>query len=193
MTPKLARSFRSYRQPRVAMGAILPGGSSRSERDRHIGAGISPDKLHGMQHVIVRRETTGYWLDPQPYLGLLAGLTADLPPGAREFALDAGHYDFYSNRCVKDLVLQSVEIQDSGRSATLAFAPNSSKHDEGLLLRYAGVSRLSVSRTGHDSHGLGSVLLDEVLPAPAGVSHEIAMTGGVIALEATDVEAIWGS
>lgn len=146
-----------------------------------------------MQHVIVRPETTGYWLDPHPYLRLLVGLAADLPPGARAFALDADHYDFYSTRCVKDLVLHSLELQDSGRSATLAFTPNASKHDEGLLLRYSDVSRLSVSRTGHDTHGLGSVLLDEMLPTPEGASHEIAMTGGVIALEAADVEAIWGS
>lgn len=36
----------------------------------------------------------GYQLDPDPYLNELPNIQADLPEGARKFALDGDHYNF---------------------------------------------------------------------------------------------------
>ena len=38
-------------------------------------------------------------LDPTPYLQQLTRLGTSLPPGARAFATDPGHYDFYGRDC----------------------------------------------------------------------------------------------
>lgn len=56
-----------------------------------------------MKHVRVEATGTGNFLDPDAYLGLLPTLVGALPPGARAFAADPDHYDFFSRRCVKDL------------------------------------------------------------------------------------------
>jgi hypothetical protein len=45
----------------------------------------------------------GYSLDPEEYLSVLPEIAPKLPRGAREFALDEEHYNFFGRRCVKDL------------------------------------------------------------------------------------------
>ncbi|MFE3175260.1 hypothetical protein ACFXPA_27100 [Amycolatopsis sp. NPDC059090] len=62
-----------------------------------------------MKHVRVEATGTGNYLDPRAYLGLLPGLSAELPPGARAFAADPDHYNFHGARCVKDLVLDTMQ------------------------------------------------------------------------------------
>ena len=91
-----------------------------------------------MEHVIVRWTGDGYWLDPRAYQELLPSLAEGLPPGANTFALDPAHYDFYSDRCVKDLKLQALTMDGDDSSVTVVFVPNPWKHKHGLTLRYAG-------------------------------------------------------
>lgn len=135
-------------------------------------------------------------IDPTEYLGILKGVAPRLPPGARAFATDAQHYDFYSPRCVKDLSVLSLECLDSGESVDvrLHLKANPSKHDADLLLDYFACAKVTLevkpSRPlGH--HRLGQVVLDELLPEPEGCRHEIAFTGGVLALVSRDVRARW--
>lgn len=134
----------------------------------------------------------GYWLDPRPYLDALPEMTADLPSGARDFACSEEHYDFTSTKCIKDLKFRSLSVQDDQRTLTLAFAPNKSKHETGLLLTYHDVASVDLMHTNDPGVGwFGSALLDELLPDPAGVAHHIQMTGGALRVVAADVEAAW--
>lgn len=36
-----------------------------------------------MKYVVVERQPTGYWLDPEPYLAVLPEIAPELPPGRR--------------------------------------------------------------------------------------------------------------
>lgn len=137
----------------------------------------------------------GFALDPQPYLEALAGLAGDLPPGAREWAGDSAHYDFSSVRCVKDLTVGRIGLVDEGPRLVVEIdlRPNEWKHDEGLLLRYSDVRNLRVDTDEGDGTEprLGSLQLDEALPHPAGVAHEIAFTNGSVLVVAADLTARW--
>ncbi|MFF3953296.1 hypothetical protein ACFYY1_08810 [Streptomyces sp. NPDC001890] len=163
----------------------------------------------------------GFHLDPQAYLRALPGLLPGLPAGAAEFASDPDHYDFGSSRCVKDLTLDRVELVDEhGRvSLELSLGPNEWKHDGGLRIRYSGVRDFRVKTddtegfegvegvegvAGFELGGaagfagraewpprLGDLQLDEVLPHPQGVSHEIAFTEGALLVVGADLVARW--
>lgn len=139
---------------------------------------------------MVRSEPTGYWLDPRPYLAVLPSIGDDLPPGARAFAESPGHYDFSSPECIKDLRLSSVE-RGSDATATVRFAANERKHERGLALTYRNVITLTLSPEAETISSLGSVLLDELLPRRAGFEHEVALTEGVLRVEAGDLHAEW--
>lgn len=147
-----------------------------------------------MQHVIVRWEgsSAGYWLDPRPYQAVLPTLAADLPPGARDYAQAPEHYDFGSERCVKDLRFHSLTLDDAERSASLSFLPNGSKHLVGMTLTYLDVVTVAVERQRDPGVGwVGSVLLDELLPLSPGFEHEILLTGGRVRVVAADLKAEW--
>lgn len=147
-----------------------------------------------MEHVVVRWDPQpgGYWLDPRPYLDVLPQVAGALPPAARAYAEDPGHYDFNSGQCVKDLRFRSLTVDDANTRVVVDFAPNPSKHPDGLALVYTGVGSLSVEHRGTDDIGwMGSLLLDEVLPTEGGVSHEMALTSGTIKIVASEVEARW--
>jgi hypothetical protein len=134
-------------------------------------------------------------IDPQAYLAALPELARDLPPGARAFALDDGHYDFYGTRCVKDLVVAGVRVADDGAlGAVVELDPNEWKHDAGLVVRYLGLHRLTVEAGQAPPAGptrLGSVVIDEIVPDAHGCRHEIACTGGTVVVVAADLEASW--
>lgn len=146
-------------------------------------------------------EGSGYLLDPEAYLAALPGLAPDLPPGAREFALDAGHYDFFGPRCVKDLKVGRITMTDGEDrlSVELLFAPNQFKHEQELLVRYTDVTAFSVDVTAGPrsknvwpgTRRLGDLQLDEILPHDNGCSHEIQLTGGTIRVVAADLTAHW--
>ncbi|MFF3667551.1 hypothetical protein [Microtetraspora malaysiensis] len=84
-------------------------------------------------------------LDPSEYVRQLPALAPDLPVGARAFATDAGHYDFSSRRCVKDLALGRVTVteDDAGMRLDIGFRHNCWKHEEDLSIGYVGVSVIS--------------------------------------------------
>jgi hypothetical protein len=99
---------------------------------------------------------------------------------------------------VKDLWFRSLTVDDAAQSASLVFSPYGLKHAGGLRLDYSDVVGIDMDRERDVASGrgtrvgwLGSVLLDELLPCDAGVTHEIALTGGRLALWSADVIAIW--
>lgn len=151
--------------------------------------------------VELMRDPPGYFLNPDEYLAALPEIQADLPNGARAFALDEEHYNFFGSRCVKDLKLSMATISDSSDqiSAEFAFTPNKFKHDLGLVICYTDVVQLAIEVTASprkadvwlNTRRLGDVQLDELLPHEKGVSHEIKLTGGVIRVVASDLHAEW--
>lgn len=130
-------------------------------------------------------------IDPRPYLARLPTLARQLPPGARAFAIDPGHYDFHGKRCVKDLRPQGVR-RTGEDEIELRFGHNCFKHDEDLLVRYTGVSRFQVDVLDVcDVSALGDVILDEVLPHADGCTHEIACRPGTMVVVCRDLVVEW--
>ncbi|UKD57795.1 hypothetical protein L3Q65_14060 [Amycolatopsis sp. FU40] len=144
-----------------------------------------------MEHVRVEATGTGNYLDPRAYLGLLPALSAELPPGARAFAADPDHYNFSGKRCVKDLVLDTLErgTTDGEDWLRLGFRHNCWKHEEDLSIRYIGLSRLAADPAGWT--GFGPVTLDEILPREHGCSHEIGFLAGSLTVLSRDLTATW--
>lgn len=150
-----------------------------------------------MKHVVVSwdEEDRGFWTDPRDYVNRLDALKKDLPTGAKEFATDPSHYDFHSERCVKDLRLSRMEM--SGTNAgnlEVTFSPNPWKHASGLVIEYSGVRCIEISQGSYpwgQDEGYGTVLLDEILPSETGCSHEIALSVSMIRVECTDLVARW--
>jgi hypothetical protein len=155
---------------------------------------VSGEIEQRMEHVRVEATATGSFLDPDTYLGLLPKLVSALPRGARVFAADPDHYDFFSRRCVKDLTLDTLL-----RGATagegwlkLGFRHNCWKHEEDLSVRYVGVNNFSLDTdTQSDWASFGAVTLDEVLPHEHGCSHEIGFLGGSLTVVSRDLVATW--
>ncbi|MFF8601407.1 hypothetical protein ACF065_22720 [Streptomyces sp. NPDC015232] len=131
-------------------------------------------------------------LDPTPYLERLPAIADDLPPGARAFATDADHYAFGSGRCVKDLTIRAVRGV-GGEEVEVEFRHNCWKHEEDLLIRYSGVTDFVIgSDTGEDrGAGLGTVVLDEILPHADGCRHEIACWETSLTVVCRDLRATW--
>lgn len=149
----------------------------------------------------IQDSVRGYFLDADDYLDVLPEIAVDLPVGARRFALDEEHYNFFGSRCVKDLKLSSVVVSDVADrvSVKLVFAPNRFKHDQGLVIEYTDVTGFAIevtasARTANvrpETRRLGDVQLDEILPHEQGVSHEITLTGGTVRVIAADLYAGW--
>jgi hypothetical protein len=154
-----------------------------------------------MRFVKVENTGTGFSLDPNPYLEHLDDVAGTLPPGARAYATDPDHYDFYSERCVKDLKVKSISVTDSmGIVSVDALFEFNEIAPERLRIRYAGVVDLRIGASpgwGHEyppvmgTRRLGDVQLDEVLPHEAGCSHEIQMISGTIKVICGDLTAEW--
>ncbi|WP_017622525.1 hypothetical protein [Nocardiopsis chromatogenes] len=147
-----------------------------------------------MKYVEAHRMGGGsFWSNPQGYLERLPELLPGLPEGARAFASDPDHYDYYSRRCVKDLKLARVDLPlDGDGPLHVRFAPNPFKHDTGLTLTYTGADAFTVdSDDGDGLVGLGDVVLDEILPADGGCTHEIAFRWGRVTIACTDLRARW--
>lgn len=149
-----------------------------------------------MKYVTAVWDDGGFSVDPGAYLAELPRLRADLPPGARSFATDPGHYDIAgATRCVKDLELAGVHpATDKSGLLVLDFAPNQFKHDSGLRISYSRVTHFSVDyEHSIDWMLVDTVLLDEILPAEdGGCTHEIALTDASITVRCKDLEAVWG-
>ncbi|MFD0262702.1 hypothetical protein ACFVH7_31065 [Kitasatospora indigofera] len=132
-------------------------------------------------------------LDPRPYLELLPVLGLSLPPGARAFAADHGHYDFAGRRCVKDLTLHRAGYVHDGQDLDLSFRHNCWKHDEDLVIRYTGVTDVRISTPNEPStwDDLGTLILDEILPHDQGCTHEMAFRPGSAIVTCNDITATW--
>lgn len=142
-----------------------------------------------------RTDPGGFSLDPRRYLEKLPELSTSLPPGARAFATDPGHYDFYGTTCTKDLKLQSISVPVADQShLEIEFSPNTFKHDVPLRIAYAGVTHFEMVRDDPDCTDPGPyiVLLDEIIPEGTGCLHEIELISATIKVTAADLEAVWG-
>lgn len=150
-----------------------------------------------MEYIRLRHPEHGVLLDPQPYIDALPEIARELPPGARAFAEDADHYDFYSERCIKDLNVRSIACHDrneQGLQLVLELQFNDLGVADRLTLTYDGVRSLRLDTEDEKPVGetrLGDLLLDEVLPHPLGMSHELAFHGGRIVVTAADLQAVW--
>ncbi|TCM51427.1 hypothetical protein EV648_101263 [Kribbella sp. VKM Ac-2568] len=70
-----------------------------------------------MKYVKVEFTRDGTYSDPRIYLRQLPTLATSLPAGARAFATDPEHYNYYGQRCVKDLKPQHLTAgEDNGTS-----------------------------------------------------------------------------
>lgn len=135
-------------------------------------------------------------LDARAYLALLPTLAGELPPGARAFATEPGHYDFYGERCVKDLKPQSLLRGEADGEAwvQLGLRHNCWKHEEDLSIRYTGVASLSLDcpdPAEWPSLNFTEVTLDEILPHEHGCSHEIGFLTGSLTVVCRDLTATW--
>ncbi|GCD34949.1 hypothetical protein OEIGOIKO_02689 [Streptomyces chrestomyceticus JCM 4735] len=127
-------------------------------------------------------------------------LADELPAGARGFATAPGHDDFSGKRCVKDLELQYIRGAGAdGQEVEIRFRHNCWKHDEDLVIRYSGVTGFQAGSTEGDDggdcrddwEGLGTVILDEILPHRDGCSHEIVFWDGSLTVVCRDLVATW--
>ncbi|MEY9860045.1 hypothetical protein ABH935_005681 [Catenulispora sp. GAS73] len=135
-------------------------------------------------------------LSAQAYLAALPQLAEELPPGARAFATDPAHYDFYSRRCVKDLALGPIthEIEFEAVDVQIILKSSGLKHDEWLVLRYADVSNLALDVAPPSTEygaRFESLALDEIVPHPYGCAHEIAFWDSSVRVVCRDLTAEW--
>jgi hypothetical protein len=131
-------------------------------------------------------------INPNAYLEKLPAFADDLPPGARRFATAPGHYDFFGNRCVKDLKVAQLRMVEDGASFELRLRHNCWKHEDDLTIRYHEIATINIGLTRDArSPAHRDVVLDEVLPHEFGCSHEIACWGGTVHVIAQDLVATW--
>ncbi|XUL89467.1 hypothetical protein ACQ86D_24840 [Streptomyces galilaeus] len=101
-------------------------------------------------------------------------------------------------------------VRGGGDGIEIRFRHNCWKHEEDLVIRYTGVSVFradgldGLDGTGgtgvldgpeapdvRDLSALGDVILDEVLPAPGGCTHEIGCRPGTLFVACRDLSAEW--
>lgn len=148
-----------------------------------------------VRYVSVERTSDGVALDPEAYLQQLPSLADALPEGARRFATDPDHYDFFGRRCVKDLKPARLTSGEAGGSRWLELhlRHNCWKHEEDLTVRYSGVRCLTFEPADRDRDvaQLQDVMLDEVLPHEHGCRHEIVCLAGRLIVTSQDLAATW--
>ncbi|GAA2974838.1 hypothetical protein [Actinokineospora diospyrosa] len=138
------------------------------------------------------------------YLAELGEIAPALPEGARAFATDPEHYNFFGLRCVHDLEFNRLSVFETGygkTGASLWLIPNRFKHDDGLYLRYHDIISITVD-VPHDpdresyrwpgSLRLDDLKLDEVLSHPHGCTHELAFQArSTMTITCADLTATW--
>lgn len=148
-----------------------------------------------MRYVSVERTSHGVALDPEAYLRQLPSFADSLPEGARRFAVDPDHYDFFGQRCAKDLKPARLTSGETDGSRWLEFhlRHNCWKHEEDLTIRYSGVHSVTIEPADHglDVTRLQDVLLDEVLPDEGGCRHEVVCLSGRLIVTSQDLVATW--
>lgn len=152
-----------------------------------------------MEFIDIQHTGHGFFLDPTRYLDWLERCGDRLPPGAAALASDPGHYRF-GDRCLKSLVLDSASLEpgEGGTGARLVFRAFAGDGEPVLVIRYIGITEFSMTldpeteaNSGRALPGYLEVLLDEILPADSGCSHEIRLTAGAILISCVDLEAEW--
>ena len=141
-----------------------------------------------MKYVVTEHEESGVRIDVQPYLGQLPTLMSQLPPGARSFLAEPGHFSF-GDRCLHDMVVVPV-LSDN----LLSFGWTNGA-DDVLTITYQDLSRIEITNqdpdgTGGDTHPW-EVIFDEILPAKTGCTHEIVCFEGTVFIEFADLHATW--
>lgn len=151
----------------------------------------------------VERLQDGFAVDPRPYLDALPSFGSLLPEGARRFVTDADHYDFFSERSIKDLKIDRLELSDGFAvvGINLLLSYNELPDVPRLTIGYEEVLSLSVDvRPGFQVRSnwvvqgikrLGGILTDEVLPDSRGCVHVIEMVHGTISITCRDLDAVW--
>ncbi|MEV0899533.1 hypothetical protein [Actinoplanes sp. NPDC049802] len=148
-----------------------------------------------MRYIKIIRGRDGNALDATGYLDAISTFAERLPPGARVYATDPQHYDFFGRRCVKDLKPVALTLGDGdGKAwAELRLQHNCWKHEENLTIRYSHVHSVTMDPDTADADvdSLLDVMLDEVLPHEQGCSHEVAFLAGSLTIVADDLVATW--
>lgn len=151
----------------------------------------------------VERLSDGFSIDPRPYLAELPRLASVLPGGAYKFVADVDHYKFFSERSIKDLKVDRMELSDKFATIgiSLCLGYNELPDVPRLMIEYQDVVSFSVDakpgfsvRSGQAGKGvkrLGSILMDEVLPSSHGCVHVIELVNGTISVDCRDLEAVW--
>ncbi len=156
-----------------------------------------------IQYSRIDRLPDGFMVDPQPYIEVLPSLASSLPGGAYSFVTDPEHYNFFSERSIKDLKIERLEMVDgfAKLGITLDLAYNQLSNVPRLTIKYRDVSNLSIDvksefqmRADWITEGIkrmGDILTDEVHPNLRGCVHVIEMIHGVISITCADLEAVW--
>lgn len=117
--------------------------------------------------------------------------------------MDADHYDFFSERSIKDLRIDRLELSDGFAvvGINLHLSYNERPDVPRLRIGYEEVLGLSVDvRPGFQVRSnwivqgikrLGGILTDEVLPDSRGCVHVIEMIHGTISITCRDLDAVW--
>lgn len=151
----------------------------------------------------IDRLSDGFRVDSRPYVSALVDLRGSLPDGAYRFVSDPEHYDFYSERSVKDLKVERLTMVDSfaALGIKLDLAYNDLPNVPRLSIDYSDVFDLSIQvRSGYKARcdwigahtkRLGDILTDEVHPDEKGCVHVIEMIHGTLCVTCRDLEASW--
>jgi hypothetical protein len=156
-----------------------------------------------MRFIKIEETRNGFSLNPEPYLEQISNLEDNLPAGAWAFTSDPAHYDFCSERCVKDLKAVSATADAGGPwggELKVGFRFN----DVSPLVLHIGYRQVAdvsadsgagftpvAELTQEALAELGPLLLDEILPSPAGCTHELKFVGGTLRISCSDLEAVW--
>lgn len=148
-----------------------------------------------MKYVRAEFTDSGTHSDPRAYLERLPTLASSLPAGARAFATDPEHYNYWGRRCVKDLKPQRLAAGESDGNPwlELELKHNCWKHEDDLTIRYFGVQKMTLEPPGAAAEvaDLGDVMLDEILPAADGCTHELSCLAGSLVIACEDLTATW--
>jgi hypothetical protein len=119
-----------------------------------------------LRYVRIERTDGGFSLDPTAYVEQLPTLAKSLPTDARSFATDSEHYDFHSQRFVKNLKPQRLTPGNTDEVNWLELQLHCWRHEEDLIIRYHDVRTITVNppRDDLDVAHLREVFPDEILP-----------------------------
>jgi hypothetical protein len=151
----------------------------------------------------VDRLSDGFLVDPRAYVEMLPGMNGSLPVGAYSFVSDPEHYNFFSERSIKDLKVERLQVVDgfAKLGVVLDLTYNRLPNVPRLSIQYRDVSNLSIDvrskfqvRADWVNEGIkrmGDILTDEIHPDPHGCIHVIELIHGEISVTCADLEAVW--